>query len=320
MDLELRHKLALRALQLYGSTLLPKLSSVTMPRVVMGREFRNPLLVAAGFDKNGIGWRGLLKLGFAGVEIGSATYEPQFGNLGKRLFSDKKNIWNRMGLPNDGLLKIVQRMMPRKISQPVGLSISPQRHHLDSLSVSGHVISMMRAHAGLIPDWYTVNISSPNLGRQFDLDEYEEILKPIAYFHTHIANQEYMMRPPILVKLPHNHSGEFEQSVELAELVQGLGLDGVVVSNASIAFHNGQTMAHSGKHLLISNALACSLIRQKLGPDFTIIGSGGVRDHTDVKLYLNCGADLVQVYSALALEGPFWAQRTMKLLSESYEK
>ncbi len=316
---EQAHHVTIALLRLGGSlpptnALLRAMFRARQPGPVVnlfGLEFPNPIGMAAGYDKDGEGWRGLACLGFGHIEVGTVTPRPQPGNPAPRLFRlvEDRAVINRMGFNNRGAEYLAKRLGGKRPKGLVlGVNIGKNKNtpleeaHLDYLS-------LLRTFAPLA-DYLAVNISSPNTPGLRMLQSraaLENLLQPLAAEKDTIA-RETGKRIPILVKLAPDLTD--------AELDDALGaisdnrMDGVIISNTTISRPalqsrwKGETGGLSGAPL---TALSTQMVKKVAGRTqgrLPVIASGGVMCAADAKEKLQAGASLVQLYSGLIYSGP----------------
>lgn len=323
LDPEVAHHLAFGAIRVAGATpglepLLRRRFGAHGPGVpVLGRTFPGALGLAAGFDKDGVGVRGLTMLGFAFVEVGTVTPRPQPGNERPRSFRelDLRALRNRMGFNNHGAAALADRLRrlratPAGRRQVVGVNIGKNK-----LTTAGDAPADYASCARLLAPWadyLVVNVSSPNTPGLRDLQSTDQ-LRPILVAAREGA--DVVTEPgavPLLVKIAPDLADEDVDAV--ADLVLELGLDGVVAVNTTIGHDRGPG-GLSGPPLLARGLAVVGRLRARLGAGPTIMGVGGVTTADDARAYLAAGADVVQGYTAFIYEGPFWASRVNAALA-----
>jgi dihydroorotate dehydrogenase len=290
-----------------------------IPVTVAGIKFRNPVGLAAGFDKNCEAARFLAGLGFGFLELGTVTLRPQPGNPKPRLFRlrESKAIINRMGFNNAGAweaARSLERLLPLPV--PVGISIGKNadcsledapKNYLEALKVMYH-----------FGDYFAINISSPNTLQLRTLHSGEKLRRLVEPLLDHAAGQK--KKRPFFVKIaPDLEQADLEQAAALAvELGFGLIATNTTTSRAAVsprwhAYEGGL----SGKPLReLSNTMLSSTAALVKGR-VPIMGSGGVFDGRTAKEKLDLGADLVQVYSGLIYEGPFLVKEILEYLDRA---
>jgi len=307
MDPERAHGLALKAL---GLGLAGRDSGADDPVLatrVLGLDFRNPLGLAAGFDKNAQAVAALMHVGFGFVEPGTVTPRPQDGNPKPRLFRLEQDnaVINRMGMNNLGLQAFAARLaaLPRPLPSVLGANIGinkdgaePERDYPE-------------LYLGVAPyaDYVTVNVSSPNTPGLRDLQgeaRLAAILAAIAAARAHAQR-----RPPVLVKIAPDLAEEALPG--LVETCVEHGVAGLIVSNTTIARPPGLASAHraetgglSGAPLFAPATILLRRVRRLAGKRLVLIGCGGIATPEQAYEKIRAGAALVQVYAAFAYAGP----------------
>lgn len=278
----------------------------------MGLVFPTPFGLAAGFDKNAVGLRGLAALGFGHVEIGTVTAKPQPGNPKPRLFRLPADgaLINRMGFNNDGADVVAARLtrLRRRGGLPVvGVNIGKSR----VTAVEDAIDDYRSSAAKLAPlaDYLVVNVSSPNTPGLRGLQELD-LLEPLL-----VAVLAEAGDTPLLVKI----APDLDDAAvgHIGALVGRLGLAGVVATNTTIRRDGLRTPAGrveamgagglSGPPVAVRSLEVLRLLREALPADACVISVGGVATAADVRARLAAGADLVQGYTAFLYRGPGWA-------------
>ena len=291
----------------------------TAPVHVFGRDVAAPFGLAAGFDKNGVGVRGLTMLGFSYVEVGTVTAHAQPGNDAPRLWRvlDQRAVRNRMGFNNEGAAAVASRLRrlrrnPSGRRLVIGVNIGKSKVTPVTEAAADYATSTWLLAP--LADYLVVNVSSPNTPGLRSLQAVDE-LRPILVAVQEAADS--VTEPgsvPILVKIAPDLPDEDVDAV--ADLVADLGLDGVVAVNTTIAHDLGEG-GLSGPPLLPRGLEVVTRLRARLGAGPTIIGGGGITTADDARAYLRAGADLVQGYTGFIYEGPFWASRVNRELERS---
>jgi len=287
----------------------------------LGLDFDSPFGVAAGFDKEGAGIRGLGLLGFSHVEVGTITAHAQPGNPKPRLFrlvADRAVI-NRMGFNNEGAAAAAPRIAAAasRAKRPViGINIGKSR----IVEVDDAIADYLESTRVLAPhaDYLVVNVSSPNTPGLRGLQELDK-LAPLLE-----AVQGSAGGVPVLVKIaPDLVDDEVRRITELA---LELGLAGIIATNTTLSRENLRTDAAiveaagagglSGAPLAARSLELLKLIRSLVPADFCVISVGGVETAADVKARLDAGATLVQGYTAFLYRGPLWARQINRGLAK----
>lgn len=281
------------------------------PVTVLGRQFPAVFGLAAGFDKDAIGVRGLTMLGFGWVEIGTVTALAQPGNPKPRSWRvlDEHALRNQMGFNNQGAHAAAERLRRLRStaagrSYVVGVNIGKSRVTTAEKAADDYATSarLLAPYA----DFLVVNVSSPNTPGLRDLQSVE-LLRPILVAVRKAADE--VTTPgtvPLLVKIAPDLSNDDIEAV--ADLAKELGLAGVSAVNTTIAHDHGPG-GLSGPPLLPRGLDVVGLLRKRLGEGPTIIGCGGITTVADAQAYLDAGADLVQGFTGFIYEGPFWSSR-----------
>lgn len=287
----------------------------------LGVRFPSPFGVAAGFDKDARGIRGLGVLGFGHVEVGTITARPQDGNPRPRLFRliADRAVVNRMGFNNGGAWAAHRRLERehRRRGRPViGVNIGKSR----VVSVDDAIPDYLESTRTLAPlaDYLVVNVSSPNTPGLRGLQELDR-LTPLLE-----AVRDAAQGVPVLVKIAPDLSDE--QAVRIAELVTRLDLGGLVATNTTVSRAGLRTdpalVSAAGEGGLSGPPLAARsldllrLLRSHVSPGMCIISVGGVETGADVAERLAAGATLVQGYTGFLYRGPFWARQINKSLGQ----
>jgi dihydroorotate dehydrogenase len=320
LDAEAAHDLTMAGLARTQGTPLQMAyceSRVDDPFELAGLRFPNRVGMAAGLDKNARCIDGLGAMGFGFVEVGTVTPKAQPGNPMPRMFRlPKANaLINRLGFNNDGLdafVANVQRSALRRQKNPtllLGLNIGKNA----ATPIENATDDYLTCLDGVYPhaDYVTVNISSPNTKnlRALQSDEaLDSLLGAIALRRTELA-QKHGKRIPIFVKIAPDLD-EAQVGVIAATLVRH-SLDGVVATNTTLARDAVKGLPHaeeagglSGAPVFEASNRVIGQLRAALGPQFPIIGVGGIMSAADAVTKIKAGADVVQIYTGLIYQGP----------------
>lgn len=287
---------------------------------VFGLHFKNPLGMAAGYDKDGFGWRGLAGLGFSHIELGTVTPRPQPGNPLPRTFrlvEDQAAI-NRMGFPNKGAEFMANRLKARCPKDLIlGMNIGKNKD--TPLEEAGEdYLKLLRVFAPLC-DYLAVNVSSPNtpgLRQLQDSTLLEALLKPLSVERDALSTR--LNKPvPILVKLaPDLTDAELEHSLDA---VVNTGMDGLIISNTTISRPDtlksklaGETGGLSGLPLRDLNTIMVKKTVRMLNGRLPVVASGGVMTPQDAQEKLDAGAVLVQLYTGMIYRGPAFVKQILE--------
>ena len=278
---------------------------------VFGLNFANPLGLAAGYDKDGLGWRGLAALGFGHLELGTVTPRPQPGNPPPRLFRlvEDQAVINRMGFNNRGAAFLASRLQgPRPAGLVLGVNIGKNKTTPVEEAAQDY-LTLLRAFAPLA-DYLTVNISSPNTPGLRSLQSrqaLEGLLRPLAQEKAACSSQ--LGRPvPVLVKLaPDLSDDELEDALAV---IQETGMDGIILTNTTITRpslkspYAAESGGLSGAPLRSLSLRVVQTVARRVEGRLPIIASGGILSAQDVQSRLEAGASLVQLYTGMIYEGP----------------
>ncbi len=271
-----------------------------------GREFPNPIGIAAGFDKDGRVPDALLGLGFGFVEIGTVTPLPQPGNAKPRVFrlEPDRALINRLGFNSLGLDRLVARLEARRSHAGiVGVNIGRNRDSADA--VADYAEGVRRTAA--LADYLVINVSSPNTPGLRDLQAnaiLEDLLRRLLATRAATGAS-----PPLLVKIAPDLSTD--ERADIAAVALATGIDGIVVANTTVARppglgsrHKGEAGGLSGRPLFAPSTALLGEIYRLTGGRLPLVGVGGVASAADAYAKIRAGASLVQLYTALVFAGP----------------
>lgn len=272
---------------------------------VWGLDFPNPVGIAAGFDKNGEAFDPLLRAGFGFSEVGTVTPRPQAGNPRPRLFrlAEDGALINRMGFNNEGLDTVAARLSNRH-GGVVGANIGRNK---DSTEAERDYAAAAGRLAPLI-EYLVINVSSPNtpgLRALQDKDALGNLIRRVK-----AAMRDSVVKPPaLLVKIAPDLTPEDEE--DIAALAEESALQGLIISNTTIerpstlvSSHKEETGGLSGAPLLEMSTAQVARLYKATSGNIPLIGVGGIASGRDAYAKIRAGASLVQLYSALALQGP----------------
>ena len=284
-------------------------------------EFKNPVGLAAGFDKNAKYLREIRTLGFAFVEIGTVTPKPQMGNPKPRLFRLPKDkaLINRMGFNNDGVEVVAERLRKWRENEVrstnselgnflIGGNIGKNKITANEDAWKDYEICFNTLHS--LVDFFVVNVSSPNTPGLRELQEKESLMKILV--HLQNLNKNFDTQKPLLLKIAPDLS--IEQIDGVISLSLEINLDGLVAANTTISRENLFTTKNdveeigagglSGKPLQSRSTELVKYIHQKTNGAIPIIGSGGIFTSENASEKLNAGASLLEVWTGFIYEGP----------------
>ncbi|HVZ01466.1 MAG TPA: quinone-dependent dihydroorotate dehydrogenase [Dongiaceae bacterium] len=322
MDAERAHGLAIRALAL---GLVPRdlePDPAVLGQTLFGLTFVNPLGLAAGFDKNGEVVEPVRGLGFGFVEVGTVTPLPQPGNPRPRLFrlTRDRAVINRMGFNNEGAAAMAARLQARPRNRPggargiLGINLGKNKDQQDA--AADYVAGV--AALGPLADYLVINVSSPNTPGLRALQERARLAELIARVLG--ARDALTRQPPLLLKIAPDLAEE--ERADIAAVALDSGLDGLIVSNTTVARpagldprYAGEAGGLSGRPLFQPSTALLGEMYRRTGGKLPIIGVGGVSSGADAYAKIRAGASLVQLYSALVFEGPGLVRRIKKELA-----
>jgi dihydroorotate dehydrogenase len=315
MDAERAHTLTIAALG-FSPFRGPSADDARLQVRAMGLDFPNPIGLAAGFDKNADVPDAMLGFGFGFVEAGTVTPLPQTGNPKPRLFrlADDRGVINRLGFNNEGAAAAKVRLSARR-HRPgiVGINIGANKDSADR--IADYALGM--AQLGPLASYVTVNISSPNTpglrGLQ-NRDELERLLDAVMSART-----AHGIAAPILLKIAPDLDDEAIAAIVATALSRRL--DGLIVSNTTISrpenlrsAARSETGGLSGAPLMTLSTDVLRRVAWEARGRICLVGVGGVASGADAYAKIKAGATLVQLYSALAYEGPGLAARIKREL------
>jgi len=297
-----------------------------------GLEFRNPIGLGAGFDKNARYLRELEVLGFGFVEIGTVTPKPQDGNEKPRLFRLKKDkaLVNRMGFNNDGAETVASRLkkwreekssiVNRESSILIAGNIGKNKSTPNEDAWKDYETCFTLLHPYV--DFFVVNVSSPNTPGLRALQEKDSLRKILVNLQE--KNRQLMVRKPLLLKIaPDLETSAIDDVIELAKEI---GLDGIVATNTTISREGLRTTKSelervgsgglSGLPLEERSSSIVQYIYSKLKGSIPIIASGGVFDALGAKTKFEKGANLIEVWTGFIYEGPFIVKEILRKLNK----
>ncbi len=281
------------------------------PVDAFGLHFPNPVGLAAGYDKDGLAWRGLATLGFGHIEVGTVTPYPQPGNPKPRLFRlvEDRAVINRMGFPGLGA-ETVARRLRRHHNRQVIVGVNLGKNKDTPLEHAARdYITLMRQFTPLA-DYLAINVSSPNTAGLRHLqggEMLEGLLEAVSKERENIAAGGGG-HTPILVKLAPDLSDE--ELDEALEVIVRTGMDGVIVTNTTLgraglrSKQKAETGGLSGEPLRARSEAVLTSVVKKLESRLPVVSVGGIMSPEDARRRLDIGAALVQVYTGLIYAGP----------------
>ncbi len=294
-----------------------------LEREVFGIKFKNPVGLAAGFDKDGKLFNELAYVGFGFIEVGTVTPKPQPGNPQPRLFrliSDEAII-NRMGFNNNGVEKLVRRLKRRYASVIIGGNIGKNKNTPNENAFDDYIECFNALYNSV--DYFAVNVSSPNTPNLRALQDKEPLTELLSKLIS--LRGDRPVSKPILLKIAPDLSNS--QLDDIIDIVSSTGIDGIIATNTTIArdglMADAETIEKigngglSGKPLKERSTEVIKYLHDHSGGSFPIIGVGGIHTPEDAIEKLNAGASLVQLYTGFIYEGPDLVKRINKKILEN---
>lgn len=285
----------------------------SLERELFGLKFKNPVGLAAGFDKNGHLFNQLEYCGFGFIEVGTVTPVGQEGNPKKRLFRlvEDEAIINRMGFNNLGVEELVKQLKKKKTSLLVGGNIGKNKVTPNDKAIDDYEICFHALHPYV--NYFVVNVSSPNTPNLRDLQEKEPLTKLLTHLKS-LNNKKEIQRPILLKIAPDLTDSQLDDIIDIVEQTK---IAGVIATNTTISREGLNTKnieaigagGLSGKPLTNRSTEVIRYLHKHSKGSFPIIGVGGIHSAKDAQEKLEAGASLVQIFTGFIYEGP-------KLLSE----
>lgn len=281
-----------------------------LERKLFGLTFKNPVGLAAGFDKDARWFNELSNLGFGFIEIGTLTPKAQSGNAQPRLFRLPKDggLVNRMGFNNWGAEDAIKRLKKRKTNIVIGGNIGKNTATSNENALDDYVFNFKTLHDYV--DYFVVNVSCPNVKDLTKLQDTPFLLKLLGVLKE--INAKQAKPKPILLKIaPDLNESQLDEVIYIVKETQ---IDGIIATNTTTTRDNlktasekVETIGNGGLSGLPIRERSTEVIRylaQKSNKAFPIIGVGGIHSAQDALDKLEAGADLVQVYTGFIYEGP----------------
>ena len=343
LDPESAHRLTLQAIRIAGNFplsnwyLTQHYKSPPKPVQAFGLTFKNPIGLAAGYDKDGVAIKGLAALGFGHLEVGTVTPRPQPGNARPRVFRllEDEAVINRMGFPGKGAEFVAMSLrgalkgrrgnllpnakiasIKNTLRNDIIIGVNFGKNKDTPLeSVAEDYTSLMKTFASLA-DYLTINISSPNtvgLRRLQGREMLEQLLGAIhkerdTYLTPGLSPEMRGEFLPILVKLsPDLNNEELDNSIGV---ILDKGMDGIIATNTTLARdglrskQKGEAGGLSGSPLKIRSEAVLRQVAKNVDGKIPIVSVGGIMNPDDAKRRFDLGATLIQLYTGLVYEGP----------------
>lgn len=326
---EFAHHLAMRCASFFPIRFLINfffnIQHPSLQREFFGLRFKNPVGLAAGFDKDGKYIKSLHSMGFGFLELGTVTPLPQSGNPKPRLFRLKKDkaLINRMGFNNEGVDFLVKKLSKLdKRGLIIGGNIGKNKSTPNERAFEDYEICFRKLFDWV--DYFAVNVSSPNTPGLRDLQEKEPLIKILA--HLMGINRSKSISKPIFLKIAPDLT--FSQLDDILEIVNLTGIHGIIATNTTIR-RDGLSISRdkleeigsgglSGKPLNDRSNEVIQYLTDKSKGQLFIIGVGGIFNEMDAVNKIKAGASLVQIYSGLIYNGPSLVSKINKTLIKSH--
>lgn len=297
-------------------------SSQNIEKELFGIKFKNPVGLAAGFDKNGKYIKELSLFGFSFIEIGTVTPKSQTGNPKKRLFRLKKDeaIINRLGINNDGVAVIAKRLKNNNTKIIIGGNIGKNSTTKNENAEQDYIENFKELHPYV--DYFALNVSCPNVSNFTKLQDVEFLKKLVPELNRINAIQK--KRKPILIKIsPDLNYSQLDQTIEL---IKNEKLDGIIATNTTTKRNLLKTDTNeiekigngglSGLPLKDQSNEVIKYIADKTQKSIPIIGVGGIMSPKDALDKIKAGADLIQLYTGFIYSGPSIVKKINQHLSK----
>jgi dihydroorotate dehydrogenase len=302
LEPERAHHLALYALQFGLADATRQPDDPVLAIDTFGCTFQNPVGLAAGFDKDAIAVRGLARVGFGFLELGTVTLRPQSGNPKPRLFRLPADlaVINRMGFNNQGVGPFLNRIGSVSCTVPIGINVGVNKDSSTPEQDYAALVSRVAPHAHYI----VLNVSSPNTPGLRDL---QVVTRLRLLLRTILA--QVPSHPPLLVKIAPDVASDALPL--LIDTCLENGVCGLVISNTTVSRpidlrspHAKEPGGLSGRPLFALSTAVLARAWLIAGDRLTLIGTGGVASGRDAFAKIQAGASLVQLYTAFAYQGP----------------
>lgn len=339
LEPESAHQLTLRLLQaagnfsLFNALLTQIYKAQAKPVQAFGFTFKNPVGLAAGYDKNAIALAGLSALGFGHIEVGTVTPLAQAGNAKPRMFrlEEDEAVINRMGFPSYGADYVQRKLKPIEKATPIskllfarwrsshivlGVNLGKNKSTPNEEAVFDY-LSLIQAFSEYA-DYLTINVSSPNTVGLRDLQGKHALARLLYQIDAQrkIEEKRFEKRIPVLVKLAPDLT-ETELSDALDAILDSK-MDGVIVSNTTVSrdgvksCRGVESGGLSGKPLSPKSEAVLHQTVRRVNGKIPIVSVGGIMNADDAKRRLEAGATLIQIYTGLVYEGPGLVKKILK--------
>ena len=323
IDPEMAHDLAIKSLKynFLPEEIFKVKNEEILETKVFNTRIKNPIGLAAGFDKSAEVYNSLFRFGFGFIEVGTVTPKKQFGNPKPRVFrlENDKALINRLGFNNDGLEKVSNRLEKNSPSGFLGINIGPNKDSNDR--IDDYIKCLKAIHT--FANYITINISSPNTPGLRDFHK-EKTLQNLLEKITEFKKKSKIQKPFVLKVSP-----DIDDTIinYIIELIKKFKISGIIISNTTdknrenlVGENKKEIGGLSGEPLInISNNLIKKFYKQTKG-EITIIGVGGVSSGFTAFEKLKSGANLLQLYTGMVYEGPAVVKKIKTELIDILEK
>ena len=308
---ELAHSFTINALKLFYFKKL-NLEDPILSQHLLGLDFKNPIGLAAGFDKNAEVIKQMLNLGFGFVEVGTVTKKPQKGNAKPRVFRivEEQAVINHLGFNNKGYKYVAKNLKKIRNSyfydNIIGINIGKNKDSLNAIDDYLFLIEKL----GDLSSYITINISSPNTKGLRELQERSNIEKLIKSINKKRSEIKNINKKPILIKISPDLNEDQLRDIALISLANNI--DGLILTNTTIdrpenlkEYFKIKKGGLSGKPLFKKSNETLKKMYSLTNGQIPLIGVGGISNASQCYEKIKCGASLVQIYTALTYSGPF---------------
>ena len=295
----------------------------SLSQSILGINFKNPIGLAAGFDKNAEVINQMFAYGFGFIEVGTVTPKKQLGNEKPRIFRlvEDDAIINHLGFNNKGseeILLNLKSIYPNKeINEIIGINVGKNKSTKNDIDDYLYGIEKL----GIYADYITINISSPNTPGLRDLQlrgRIETLVKKIQKRQTQI---EHLLNKPIFIKISPDLNDEQLRDIALMSLANNV--NGLIISNSTvnrpdtlISNYKNEVGGLSGKPVFINSTILLKKMYSLTNGQITLIGVGGISSGHECYEKIKAGASLVQLYTALVYQGPEIINHILKELDQ----
>jgi len=317
LDPEIAHDLAIKSIKFnpFPGKMFEVEDEHMLNIKLLGKNFPNPIGLAAGFDKSANAYNSLLKLGFGFVEVGTVTPLKQYGNPKPRIFrlEDDKALINRLGFNNDGIKEIKARIISDKKKGILGVNIGPNKETKDQKN--DFCLGLKNFFD--IADYITVNISSPNTESLRDFHDQEKLIDLIEALNK--IKKDNDTNIPLLLKISPDINSSYIPNIADAAIKNNISA--IILTNTTNGNRDKLTSELKKEEGGLSgdplNQISTNMIKRfykELNKKIPIIGVGGVNSGKSAYEKIIAGASLLQLYTGFVYRGPSTAKDIKKEL------